>query len=82
MRDDASDADSPDTDGDGSSVPPAQKIDPAHYQERAQLANQHGEEASVSLMSASDMLKAAGISVTSNFLDAHSVPGQVSHEIP
>lgn len=28
------------------------------------------------------MLKAAGISVTSNFLDAHSVPGQVSHETP
>lgn len=56
--------------------------DPAHYQERAQLANQHREEASDSLMSASDMLNAAGISVTSNFLDAHSVPGQVSHERP
>jgi len=55
---------------------------PAHYQERTQLANQHREEASGSLISASDMLKAAGISVTFNFLDAHSVPGQVSHEIP
>ena len=56
--------------------------DVSHFQERAKAAEQHRSEASRSLDSASETLKAAGISVTANFLDAHSVPGQVPRDRP
>lgn len=56
--------------------------DVSHFQERAKAAEQHRSEASRSLDSASETLKTAGIAVTANFLDAHSVPGQVPRDRP
>ena len=56
--------------------------EPAHYQERAEASEEHRREASHSLDSAAETLKAAGISVSTNFLDPHSVPGRVPHDVP
>ena len=56
--------------------------EPANFQERAQAAEQHREEAAHSLDPASETLKAAGISVTVNFLEPHSGAGQVPRDPP
>ena len=54
--------------------------DISHWQERVQAAEQHREEASHSMDSVSETLKAAGISVTANFLEPHSGEGQVPRD--
>lgn len=51
--------------------------DVAHWQERAQEFHQHREDASHYLDRAAETLKAAGLGVTTNFLEPHSGGSQV-----
>jgi nucleotide-binding universal stress UspA family protein len=51
--------------------------DVAHWQERAQEFHQHREDASHYLNPSADTLKAAGVGVTTNFLEPHRGGSQV-----
>lgn len=56
--------------------------EPAHFQERADAADQNREEAYHSLDKATASLKAEGISATANFLEPHGGPGKVPRDLP